>query len=166
MLTTYPLQNVNTLEPVVDVDTRARVADLLSRYTTYFDYGYIEAWADLFTVDGQLDFPLSEDNRIVVTGRDELIGFSEQTARIPGGSRLVSAHFAGATTMSRVAEDRLTAFTPVLMVGSDLRRWTAPGVEGVGAYVDDIVLVDGQWRFQRRVADLYGNGPLPDALVR
>lgn len=162
----YALQNVNTPEPVVDAETRARVTDLLSRYGSYFDYGYLDAWADLFTDDGRLEFPLSEDERVVVVGRAELIAFARQTARIPGGTRLVSAQFSGLTLMSRVAIDRLVAFTPIAMVGADLTRAEAPGLDAVGSFVDDIVLVDGAWRFRSRVADLYGHSRLPDELVR
>ncbi|WP_018179898.1 nuclear transport factor 2 family protein [Jongsikchunia kroppenstedtii] len=156
---------MNTPEPV-DGETRALVTDLHSRYGAYFDYGHLDAWVALFTEDGRLEFPLSEEERMVVTGRQELLAFGEQAAQIPGGSRLVSAHFTGLTLMSRVAPDRLVTFTPVAMVGGDRTRATAPGLDAVGAYIDDIVLVDGVWLFRSRVADLYGHGRLPDELVR
>lgn len=135
---------------------RAEIEDLMARYLFAMDYNDFDTYAETFTIDGTLEFA-----RGAVTGRDNIRaaakGFKEAIAGIytdvdgnPALLRHVLCHSA-----IRVEGDKAwhTGFwfetandgprTP------DGKRVT-PTLGTFGIYEDELVRVDGEWKFSYR----------------
>ncbi|HSG33011.1 MAG TPA: nuclear transport factor 2 family protein [Sphingomonadaceae bacterium] len=137
-------------------DDRAAIEDLMARYLFAMDWNDFDTYADTFTEDGTLEFA-----RGAVTGRDNIRaaakGFKEAVAGIytdvdgnPAILRHVLCH-----SVIRVEGDKAwhTGFWfetandgPRVPDGS---RFT-PTLGTFGIYEDELVRVDGEWKFHYR----------------
>lgn len=135
---------------------RAEIEDLLARYLMAMDYNDFDTYADTFTEDGTLEFA-----RGAVTGRENIRasakGFKEAVAGIycdVDGNPAILRHVL-CQSVIRVEGDRAwhTGFwfecandgprTP------DGKRFT-PTLGTFGIYKDELVRVDGEWKFSYR----------------
>jgi len=139
---------------------RAEALELLARYGPYVDYHQGEAWASLFTEDGELDYPTIGDptgSRTRIKGHDALVAFASGNST-PG---LVFAHYSGQTILVSAGPGRMKALTPVGVVVVKTDAQFAADFQALGVYEDLIVRTAKGWRFQRRTADIYASLPLP-----
>ena len=126
---------------MISTDDRLAILDLCARYNYAIDTGASEAWADTFTADGVFDGPAGH-----AEGRDALVAFCDQLAKqFPG-----AMHFTDNHLFERAADGvRHRCFLSFQVpVEGRTDIWLL-------AYEDDVVSVDGEWRFRsRRVAPL------------
>lgn len=121
----------------------AQIHSLYDRYSTAFDGGHVEDFAQVFTEDGTFTLP---DGK-VVGGRDRLRHLATSAAARPGESfhfvRNVTAHIEG---------DLARGAAHVVAVSVD-----GPSVNLLmaGVYRDELVKVDGSWLFATRVATAF-----------
>lgn len=135
---------------------RAEIEDLLARYLMAMDYNDFDTYADTFIEDGTLEFA-----RGAVTGRENIRaaakGFKEAVGSIyqdVDGNPAILRHVL-CQSVIRVEGDRAwhTGFwfecandgprTP------DGKRFT-PTLGTFGIYEDEMVRVDGEWKFSYR----------------
>ena len=135
---------------------RAEIEDLMARYLFAMDYNDFDTYADTFTDDGTLEFA-----RGAVTGRENIRaaakGFKEAVAGIykdVDGNPAVLRHVL-CQSVIRVEGDRAwhTGFWfetandgPRTPDGSRL----TPTLGTFGIYEDELVRVDGEWKFHYR----------------
>lgn len=149
---------------------RAQILDLIARYGHYFDIHEPEAWASLFTGDGELSFPLSTDPlgpRYEIKGHDQLVAFASYNSQ----PDQVGIHFPGPTILVRTGARRVLARTPVAIGVVKTNTFFGATFNGYGVYEDVIVKTKNGWRFKKRTADTYGALPispqfLPGAVAR
>ena len=132
---------------------RAEIEDLMARYLFAMDYNDFDTYADTFVEDGTLEFAQGS-----VTGRDAIRekarGFKEAVAGIyrdVDGNPAILRHVL-CQSVIRVEGDKAwhTGFwfetandgprTP------DGKRFT-PTLGSFGTYADELVRVDGEWKF-------------------
>jgi len=135
---------------------RAEIEDLMARYLFAMDWNDFDTYADLFTEDGTLEFA-----RGAVTGRDNIRaaakGFKEAVAGIytdidgnPAVLRHVLCHSA-----IRVEGDRAWHTGMWFEMANDGPRVAdgsrfTPTVGTFGIYEDELLRVDGVWKFTYR----------------
>ncbi|MDI2129577.1 nuclear transport factor 2 family protein [Yinghuangia seranimata] len=150
-------------EPFADrapsLSDRAEVLDLLARYGQYFDQHEAQAWAGLFTPDGELSFPTAATPgapRYTVKGRDALLAFASR----PATPNVTGIHFPGPSVLVMAGPGHIKARTPVAV--GEVRNDQLQGAtfNGYGVYEDDIVKTRAGWRFAKRTADSYGAKPI------
>ncbi|MFB0612793.1 nuclear transport factor 2 family protein [Aurantiacibacter poecillastricola] len=135
---------------------RAEIEDLMARYLFAMDWNDFDAYADCFTQDGTLEFAQGS-----VTGRDAIRekakGFKEAVASIytdVDGNPAVLRHILCHSAI-RVEGDR--AFHTGMWFETandgprtpDGKRFT-PTLGTFGIYEDELVRVDGAWKFSYR----------------
>lgn len=128
---------------MISIEDRMAILDLGARYNYHVDTGASEAWADTFTADGVFDGPAGH-----AEGRDALVAFCEQLAKdYPGAMHFTDNHLFEQD--GEVVQHR--CFLSFQVPGD-----TGTDVMLLG-YEDEIVKVDGEWRFRvRRVGPLQG----------
>ncbi len=135
---------------------RAEIEDLMARYLMAMDYNDFDSYADMFTEEGTLEFA-----RGAVTGRENIRaaakGFKEAVAGIyqdVDGNPAVLRHVL-CQSVIRVEGDKAwhTGFWfecandgPRLEEGGRV----TPTLGTFGIYEDDLVRVDGDWKFAYR----------------
>lgn len=126
----------------LDVSDRFEIHELVARYNKAIDTGDAAGWADTFTEDGVFDGIAG-----VFTGRAELEGFVRDYVTDPQfADWAASQHW---TTNLVIDGDggRAGVFAHVKMVKPE------PGggrIILVGWYEDEVVKLEGAWRFRRR----------------
>ncbi len=122
---------------MVSLDDRMAILDLCSRYNYHIDTGASAAWADTFTADGVFDGPVGR-----AEGREELIEFCDGlSVQFPGAMHFTDNHLfeeVGDVVYHRCFlsyQVPTDSGTDVLLLG----------------YEDNVVLIDGAWRFQSRI---------------
>jgi ketosteroid isomerase-like protein len=133
---------------------RAQITDLVSAYSHYFDAGEAEAWASLFTPDGELVF----DDPSAPKGHDQLVAFAAR----PRNPLRQGMHFQGSTLMVQVGPDEVHARTQLILGSSERGKGNSASYTGLSYYQDVIVRTQQGWKFKRRVAGL---GPVSAALL-
>lgn len=136
-------------------EDRAEIEDLMTRYLFALDGRDPEAYAATFAPDGSVVFARGE-----IKGRDAIVemvrtldrngGFTGEERSFPGSARPtpVVRHMV-TSTMIEVTGDTAKAYSYWFQVSTvNYRR--IPEVLGFGHYEDDLVRVDGKWRFKRR----------------
>lgn len=130
---------------VLSVEDRLLLHELYARYNLAFDDGDADTWAALFTDDGV--FATSR----VISGREGLLQLALERSRTRDEQPVEHVQHwnnnillerdgeivRGRCYLIRVARDRATGELSVITLGQ---------------YRDEIVQVDGQWRFARRTA--------------
>ncbi len=124
------------------VEDRLEIADLVARYNHAVDGGDGDAFAATFTDDGALDAAGR-----VIEGRAALATFAKG---LPGSVR-VPRHIASNLVIdgdSEAGRATLAAYVQMYALADDPPRQQ---VAASGVYDDQLVRVDGRWRFVRRV---------------
>lgn len=129
----------------LSTDDIVAIQQLASAYCHHMDDGNGEALADLFTADGVLEIT----DLVTSTGRDEIIGNGSMFPQvIPGGRHIVQ------NVLVEGDGDQAT----VRAYLSNVIAGDTPVQKQTGVYRDQVVRVDGEWRFSHRVLTL--DGPL------
>jgi len=128
---------------MISIDDRMAILDLCAEYSYYIDTGESEKWADTFTADGAFDGTVGR-----AQGRDALVAFSEQFGRdYPG-----AMHF----TDNHLFEPDGEAMKHKCFLSFQVPSDGGTSLTLVG-YEDELVRVDGAWKFRsRRVGPLRG----------
>lgn len=131
-------------------DDRAAIEDLMARYLFAMDWNDFDAYAAMFTEDGELEFA-----RGSAVGREKIgetvKAFKESIGKIytdqngdPAALRHVIAH-----KVIRVEGDRAWATSFWYEMANDGPDG-APKIGTFGHYEDELQRVDGEWLFSRR----------------
>lgn len=128
----------------ISYEDRAAINDLMIRYSHYIDTHQAEAWASLFTTDGELQFPGGANPK----GHDALVKFATR----PAGD-VQGAHFVGNSLLVEVAPGRVHARSMIILGRADKTKQYSANFNALGVYVDDIVKTKGGWKFQSRKSD-------------
>ncbi len=127
---------------LVSIEDHLAITELLSRYSHAIDRGAPEEFADLFTADGEWEGPGGTHR-----GRAQLIELIEAYRRHPDVAS--SRHWVSSTVIDE--EDgkvRATSYSLCAALSEDGQGVIA---ELIGRYHDELVQVDGEWRFARRL---------------
>lgn len=122
----------------LSTEDRHAIEELYARYAWTFDFGQAEAWAEVFTPDGVLGRYGFPD----VTGTEELIAFARDRDATPG----IIHHNSNLSFEATPTGARGRAYCLVLRahMGEPLR------IRNFAFYEDEMVKVDGEWRFTKR----------------
>ncbi|WAT17446.1 nuclear transport factor 2 family protein [Aurantiacibacter sp. MUD11] len=135
---------------------RAEIEDLMARYLFAMDWNDFDTYADTFTEDGTLEFA-----RGAVTGRENIRaaakGFKEAVADIytdVDGNPAVLRHILCHSAI-RVEGDRAWHTGMWFETANDGPRTPdgsrlTPTLGTFGIYEDELVRVDGEWKFSYR----------------
>ena len=121
------------------LEEKDAIRELLAQYCFHFDNGEFEAWLDLFTVDAVFDL----GTRGRFAGRDALRTFLKM---IPLTDGLPMMRHCVMNAIVDVDEGRARARCYVIV----LRGGSAVSVNVAGRYEDQLVKIDGSWRFKER----------------
>lgn len=128
---------------------REAIRDLVARYSALGDSGRLDALAELFCADAELEV----EGR-VHRGRPELRELFERAAgeaRAGAGIRLLR-HHVSTHTIDLLAEDRARGRCYYLVL-------TEVGLDHWGRYADAYRAQGGIWRFERRAVTVDGATP-------
>lgn len=129
-----------------EVALRVGVADLLSTYQFLADTGRIDELTQLFLPDAV--FATNTGNHV---GPSEIEQFFRATGRAFVETGLLPARHHLSTVHVQPSEsDAATTYACFQLIG-------AIGLDHWGTYRDVVRLVDGKWRFQRRVVKIEGH---------
>ena len=131
-------------------DDRAAIENLMARYLFAMDWNDFETYADCFTEDGELDYA-----RGIAQGRENIRAearrFKDNVAQIfvdfegnPAKLRHIVAQ-----TVIRVEGDRAFTTAQWFEMANDGSEG-APKLGTFGHYEDELLRVDGAWKFRRR----------------
>ena len=135
------------------VEDRLEIHELYARYAYAFDSNDGASWADVFTADGRFLRPGEPD----IVGSDALEAFvGERNAMAPG----VSHHTTSITLEDAGDGARGRAYVLVLRVHEGALR-----LRNMGRYADELVAVDGRWRFRQREYTPWISPEMADARV-
>ncbi|HWB65799.1 MAG TPA: nuclear transport factor 2 family protein [Mycobacteriales bacterium] len=135
-----------------ELAAREQIRDLIARYNAYGDHGRFDEMVALFTADGVLQ---TDDE--TVTGPAELLRFFQAVAASAQSG-------AAGPTPSYVRHHTATLVIDVESPAEASARCyyqvlTTDGLDHWGRYADELIRVDGQWRFARRRVRLDGMQP-------
>jgi uncharacterized protein (TIGR02246 family) len=119
-------------------DDIAQIVDLAHAYNQAVDDHDPDGWVGCFTEDGEVISPFGNPS-----GRDELHRWISGIAANLTGTR----HFS-ANEVVTVAGDRATMRSYYFVVGTTEHP---PAIGATGGYDDELVRLDGGWRFARRI---------------
>jgi hypothetical protein len=124
---------------------RIEISDLLARYTLYADAANGDAFAAMFTEDGELIF-----SGRTIKGRADL-------AKHISAKMRRTLHLAGAPLLAQIAPGHMRVQSELLYIAeapqaSPSASQPAPQTIGFRMYDDDIVLAPQGWKFARREA--------------
>ena len=128
---------------------RQQIEELMWKYARALDTGNAEAYAALYTVDGQFGAGAN-----ATKGRDALkqmiTGTGRQGGAQPAAPRPQLYHTSANHQLVFIDKDhaRLDAYHITLAAGSG--RETPPRVAGVGRSIDEFERVNGQWLIKSR----------------
>ena len=118
------------------------IRNLVARYCHHYDQGRVDDYCDLFVEDAEFRVP-----GIAAVGREQI---REQVAATAASAP--PAQHVTYNTVIEVADDGTAkGWSDFMYVGPD------EGVLVVGRYLDDFVVCDGRWRFQRRLVEFVGS---------
>jgi hypothetical protein len=129
----------------MSAEDKLAVIDLIADYAFRVDSGDVEGYINNFAPDGVFD-----TSNGPLEGRDAIRAYVAHLVEIGqvGGGPGTRRHFMGIPAIHGDSE-RCTAKTYILWPASNADGVGAQVVR-VGAYTDDIVKVNGAWKFARR----------------
>ncbi|MFF5141552.1 nuclear transport factor 2 family protein [Streptomyces sp. NPDC013157] len=117
----------------------AGVQSVIAAYAHAIDAGDAGSVADLFTQDGVSEIA----GQGTFEGRDEIRkAYGAFTPQAP------QLHLVGNTVLTSPPGEEVTASSNLVFFARGEQGWA---VQLVGSYEDTVVLVDGAWKFRRRV---------------
>ena len=125
----------------LSVDDRLEIRELAARYNHALDVWDTERWVDCFTEDGRFD----GGPKLQASGRDELVAFVD---RLRERGR-PAQHW----TNSPIIEgdgDAATMRIYLLVVNLSDEPGEGARIGPLGTYENELVRVDGAWKFKRR----------------
>jgi len=125
------------------LDERAGISDLFSRYMWALDTGNVADLVDCFTADGSLESPAVG----AFTGRDQIEAFATRFSRFQAGGSQMRHVISNLLIDTRSPGEAVARCYLVVF----LTKNGASRLLGPGRYECDVRLVDGVWRFARRV---------------
>jgi hypothetical protein len=150
LLLTGVCATLTAAEQPTYAEDRAAIEDLMARYLFALDWNDFDSYVDTFTDDGELEY-----SRGTVRGRDEILAtitsFKQAIGEIykdEDGNPAVLRHVIGQTVI-RVEGDRAwtRAFWSEVANNGAGRK---PRIGTFGIYEDDLVRVNGEWKFKKR----------------
>ncbi|NNE73540.1 MAG: nuclear transport factor 2 family protein [Acidimicrobiales bacterium] len=127
----------------LSADDVAAIQNLASAYCHHIDRGDGESYADLFTPDGVFEIV----DLTTATGREELSANAVMFPQVlEGGRHVVNNVFVEGDGDAASMQCYLT----FVMTGDQ------PAIHQTGRYQDEVVRVDGEWKFARRTLTLDG----------
>jgi uncharacterized protein (TIGR02246 family) len=117
----------------------AGVQSVIAAYAHAIDAGDAAAVADLFTEDGVSEIAGQGTFAGRETIRETYGAFKPQTPQL---------HLVGNTVLTSPPGEEVTATSNLVFYARGEEGWA---VQLVGSYEDTVVLVDGAWRFRKRV---------------
>ncbi|MGI5460230.1 nuclear transport factor 2 family protein [Streptomyces sp. CA-249302] len=117
----------------------AGVQSIIATYAQNIDTGNTDVVADLFTEDGVAEI----EGQGTFEGRETIRKVYGQFS--PQAPQL---HMVGNTVLTSEPGEEVTATSSLVFFARGEEGW---GVQLVGTYEDTAVLVDGEWKFRRRV---------------
>jgi hypothetical protein len=134
-----------------EVEARECIRDLVARYNANGDSGRIDAVAELFASEAELEVP----DRML-RGREEIRGFlagigAETRSQRDTGFRLIR-HFTATLQIDVSGPDRATGRCYYAVL-------TDRGLDHWGRYIDEYRREDGRWLFAKRRATVDGRTP-------
>jgi hypothetical protein len=126
----------------MSVEDQLGILDLISRHNHAFDYGDCEAYADCFTDDGIFE----NVGRMYVQGRQQFVDLCKRLVELGSPVR----HWTTSALIEAVPGDpnaaRLRLYLMLINVAGE-----KPFIEHTAHYNDQLVRVNGRWRFKHRV---------------
>ena len=119
------------------------IRNLVARYCHHYDQGRADDYCDLFVEDAEFHVP-----GITAVGRDQIR--EKIAAGIVGASP--AQHVTYNTVIKIVSADSAKGWSDFMYVGAGSNE----GIHVVGRYLDDFVLRNGRWKFQRRLVEFVG----------
>jgi uncharacterized protein (TIGR02246 family) len=148
--------SIMTLQPVLADglgDDKAEIENLQARYLLAMDFMDADAYAEVFTEDGVMDWAGG-----VIEGREAIRAFMSSgrynPARDEADWQAASRHFI-MNQVIKVDGDTATAITYWFQANNNADRGTMT-LGMFGNYVDQLERVDGEWLFSRR--EIYNEG--------
>lgn len=139
----------NTSQPSY-ADDRAAIENLMARYLFAMDWNDFDTYADCFTEDGELDYAKG-----ITRGREniraEAARFKVNVAQLFvdwQGNPAKLRHVVNQTVI-RVEGDRAFTTAQWFEMANDGPEG-APKLGTFGHYEDELLRVDGEWKFRRR----------------
>ncbi len=123
----------------LSVEDRIEIMELVARYNHAIDYGDPGGWAATFAEDGTFEMPGRK-----ISGPSELEKFATEFASTQAGTR----HWTN-NLLIEGEGDRATLRCYLCL----LKSGTGEPVT-TGLYTDELVRVDGAWRFAARVVSI------------
>lgn len=128
-----------------DID---QIRNLLARYCHAVDDDDLETLVELFTEDIEI-----EEDGSVLTPRDNYIDMIRRFQAAVAKSDVIADKHLLSNSWINVSGDEATAVSDVVVIKCDQEGWR---IASSGRYSDQIVKIDGQWMFKRRVIDFIG----------
>ena len=150
--------SIMTLQPVLADglgDDKAEIENLQARYLLAMDFMDADAYAEVFTEDGVMDWAGG-----VIEGREAIRAFMSSGRYNPARDaaeadwQAASRHFI-MNQVIKVDGDTATAITYWFQANNNADRGTMT-LGMFGNYVDQLERVDGEWLFSRR--EIYNEG--------
>lgn len=120
---------------MLSAEDQLAIMDLSARYCHATDSHDSEGWADTFTADGAIEAPQGTSQ-----GRDALIQFSQG---VNTGMPNVRHHISNIVICGEGDSATMKSYLNLINTESNATAFTA-------TYEDQIVRVDGEWKFAHR----------------
>lgn len=116
------------------------IRNLVARYCHHYDQGRVDDYCDLFVENAEFRAP-----GIVAEGRDQI----REKVGEGAASAPPAQHVTYNTVIEVGADGSAKGWSDFMYVGAG----SGGGILVVGRYLDDFVLREGRWKFQRRIVE-------------
>lgn len=148
----------------VSTDDYLAIQDLYARYGFYADQREADAYARLYTSDGELRASAGSGGQVMsVRGRPAL---AEAIRKWGAEKGKTSVHVVLNPVLTQVAPDEIRAAVVILFGKVEPDKAMSANHLGFGMSFDTIVKVDGRWLFRLRESSVYNSTSLPPELIR
>ena len=145
----------------VDAQTRSDISELVGEYANFWEFGYCQQWANLFSQDGVFDVPQFHAH---VVGRAALQSTCE-AAQSPNGGGDTQEHAQVNTMLVYVDSKHVRGLTNLIFGNLNDPTSGASTFSGYGDYVDMFVRTSQGWRIESRTAGGHKTLGLPQEFL-
>jgi hypothetical protein len=142
-------------QPALSPEERFAIKDLMARYAWALDTGDIEAFVDCFSPDGAMIEEVFEEPDIW-EGREGILRLAEHYRRIPNFPG--RQHYCANTLVTPLPNGRVHARSFALV--TECQGEPPYKLRFCGYYDDELVKLDGRWRFHKRVVRMWDGAVL------